>query len=113
MKELVAEVEEEANHPVVVEEAEAATVVVVTAEEMVAKIESARSAADEILVIARTDAIAVEGLERALDRAERYVEAGADVLFVEAPRDDLEVVDLVLPPQLNYTVARAAGRPAS
>jgi 2-methylisocitrate lyase-like PEP mutase family enzyme len=38
------------------------------------------------LIVARTDAVAVEGLEAALDRAEAYVEAGADVLFVEAPR---------------------------
>ncbi len=40
----------------------------------------------ETLVIARTDAIAVEGIDAALDRAEIYLEAGADVLFVEAPR---------------------------
>ena len=55
--------------------------------EMVAKIKAAldaRASAD-MLLIARTDAIAVEGFERALDRAEAYVEAGADVLFVEAP----------------------------
>jgi 2-methylisocitrate lyase-like PEP mutase family enzyme len=54
---------------------------------MVAKIKAAldaRASAD-MLLIARTDAIAVEGFERALDRAEAYVEAGADVLFVEAP----------------------------
>lgn len=38
------------------------------------------------LVIARTDAVAVEGLDAALERAERYAEAGADVLFVEAVR---------------------------
>ena len=39
------------------------------------------------MIIARTDAIAVEGFEAALDRAERYHEAGADVLFIEAPED--------------------------
>jgi 2-methylisocitrate lyase-like PEP mutase family enzyme len=39
----------------------------------------------ETLVIARTDAIAVEGFSAALDRAEAYREAGADVIFVEAP----------------------------
>ena len=45
----------------------------------------------ETLVIARTDAVAVEGFERAIERAARYREAGADILFVEAPktRDDL------------------------
>lgn len=39
------------------------------------------------LLIARTDAIAVEGFEAALDRADAYLDAGADVLFIEAPRD--------------------------
>ena len=38
------------------------------------------------VIIARTDAIAVEGFEAALDRAEAYLAAGADILFVEAPR---------------------------
>lgn len=41
---------------------------------------------DDLLVIARTDAIAVEGFEAALDRAALYREAGADVLFIEAPQ---------------------------
>ncbi len=39
------------------------------------------------LIIARTDAIAVEGYSAAIDRAEAYLEAGADVLFVEAPQN--------------------------
>lgn len=55
--------------------------------EMVAKIRAAvdaRSDADFVL-IARSDAIAVEGFEPALERAAAYKEAGADVLFVEAP----------------------------
>ncbi|WP_373051411.1 isocitrate lyase/PEP mutase family protein, partial [Thalassovita aquimarina] len=43
-------------------------------------------ASEDTLIIARTDAIAVEGFEAAIDRAEAYVEAGADVLFIEAPR---------------------------
>lgn len=38
-------------------------------------------------IIARTDAIAVEGFEQALERAEAYLDAGADVLFIEAPQD--------------------------
>jgi 2-methylisocitrate lyase-like PEP mutase family enzyme len=38
-----------------------------------------------MLIIARTDAAAVEGFEKALDRGAAYVEAGADMLFVEAP----------------------------
>jgi 2-methylisocitrate lyase-like PEP mutase family enzyme len=61
----------------------------VSASEMVGKIKAALDArrSDEMLIVARTDAIAVEGFERALDRARLYAEAGADVLFVEAPRD--------------------------
>jgi 2-methylisocitrate lyase-like PEP mutase family enzyme len=49
---------------------------------------------DETLVIARTDALAVEGFERALERAALYQEAGADVLFVEAPQtmDQLQAI---------------------
>ncbi|MFP6773167.1 MAG: oxaloacetate decarboxylase [Alphaproteobacteria bacterium] len=61
----------------------------VPAAEMVGKIKAALDArqSDETLIMARTDAIAVEGLDAALDRAERYREAGADILFVEAPQD--------------------------
>ncbi|WP_102107902.1 isocitrate lyase/PEP mutase family protein [Oceaniglobus roseus] len=43
-------------------------------------------ASDETLIVARTDAIAVEGFSAAVDRAGAYIEAGADVLFIEAPR---------------------------
>ena len=54
---------------------------------MAGKIRAAVDArkSDGMLVIARTDAVAVEGLAAALDRAEAYVDAGADMLFVEAP----------------------------
>jgi len=41
----------------------------------------------DTLIIARTDAIAVEGIDAAFERAEAYIAAGADVLFIEAPRD--------------------------
>jgi 2-methylisocitrate lyase-like PEP mutase family enzyme len=65
----------------------------VSAGEMCSKI---RAAVDtrhsrETLIVARTDAVAVEGFDRAVERAMLYCEAGADVLFVEAPRtrDDL------------------------
>jgi 2-methylisocitrate lyase-like PEP mutase family enzyme len=40
----------------------------------------------DLVLVARTDALAVEGLESALERARAYVAAGADVIFVEAPR---------------------------
>ena len=61
----------------------------VSKEEMIGKLHAALdSRADPAtLIIARTDAIAVEGLDSALQRAHAYVDAGADVLFVEAPQD--------------------------
>ncbi|WP_019998979.1 isocitrate lyase/PEP mutase family protein [Aureimonas ureilytica] len=61
----------------------------ISAQEMVGKVKAAADArtSDETLLIVRTDAIAVEGFERALERAHLYEEAGADVLFIEAPRD--------------------------
>jgi 2-methylisocitrate lyase-like PEP mutase family enzyme len=60
---------------------------VISAAEMVGKLKAALDArkSPEMLIIARTDAAAVEGFERALDRASAYAEAGADMLFVEAP----------------------------
>lgn len=60
----------------------------ITKDEMVQKVKAAvdtRRDSDFVFVI-RTDAIAVNGLEDALDRALAYQEAGADVIFVEAPR---------------------------
>jgi len=62
--------------------------VLIPAAEMVGKIKAATDARAlrETLIIARTDAVAVEGFERAIARAGLYREAGADVLFVEAPR---------------------------
>jgi 2-methylisocitrate lyase-like PEP mutase family enzyme len=61
---------------------------VISAAEMVGKLRAALDARGtrDTLIIARTDAAAVEGFTAALERAERYLEAGADVLFVEAPR---------------------------
>ncbi|MEL6374502.1 MAG: isocitrate lyase/PEP mutase family protein [Pseudomonadota bacterium] len=64
--------------------------------EMVGKVRAACDARanEATLIIARTDAIAVEGLEPALERAQAYLEAGADVLFIEAPRthDEMRTV---------------------
>ena len=61
----------------------------VSREEMAGKIRAAAASrgSQEFLIIARTDAVAVEGLDAALTRADAYLEAGADLLFVEAPRD--------------------------
>lgn len=60
---------------------------VVPADEMAAKIRAAVDARrdGDLLVIARTDARAVDGFEAAIERAARYADAGADVTFVEAP----------------------------
>lgn len=60
---------------------------VVSADEMVGKIHAAVDARRSIrtLIVARTDAAAVEGLAAALDRAACYRDAGADLLFIEAP----------------------------
>ena len=64
--------------------------------EMAGKIRAAVDArtSEATLVIARTDAIAVEGFEAACDRAALYIEAGADILFIEAPqtRAQLEAI---------------------
>lgn len=69
---------------------------VIPAAEMVGKIRAAvdARASPETLIVARTDAAATDGLDQALDRARLYAEAGADLLFVEAPRsrEDLAAV---------------------
>ncbi len=61
--------------------------------EMQQKIRAAKEAGidPDILLIARTDALAVEGFDRAIERAQAYAEAGADVLFVEAPTSVAEI----------------------
>lgn len=64
---------------------------VIDAAEMAGKIRAAADARSRALIVARTDAAAVDGLEAALDRARLYAEAGADVLFVEAPRTEAEL----------------------
>lgn len=60
---------------------------VISKEEMVGKIKAALDARkdENLAIIARTDAIAVNGVEDAIDRAFAYYEAGADIIFVEAP----------------------------
>jgi 2-methylisocitrate lyase-like PEP mutase family enzyme len=60
---------------------------VVPAREMAQKLRAAREATSDgdLVLIARTDALAIEGLDAAIERAAVYAEAGADVIFVEAP----------------------------
>ena len=66
---------------------------VIAAEEMMAKIRAAADArsSQDFLIIARTDARAVHGFDSAIDRATKWIEAGADVTFVEAPESLDEV----------------------
>jgi 2-methylisocitrate lyase-like PEP mutase family enzyme len=66
---------------------------VIGAQEMAAKVRAAVEARSqpEFVIIARTDARAVEGLDQALERARLYREAGADVLFIEALVNEAEV----------------------
>ena len=69
---------------------------VVPAGEMAAKVSAAVAArrSDEFLIIARTDARAVEGLEAALERARLYRQVGADALFIEAPQSTEEIEEV-------------------
>ena len=68
----------------------------IAAQEMAGKIKAACDARADAgtLIIARTDAVAVEGLEAALKRAVLYRDAGADVLFVEAPGSTAQLTDI-------------------
>jgi len=65
----------------------------IPASEMVQKLRAAVEARrdPDFVIIARTDARAVEGIEAAIERGHRYREAGADVIFVEAPQSEIEI----------------------
>ena len=81
--------------------------VLIAADEMAGKIRAMVDARRSrgTLVIARTDAIAVEGFERAIERAALYRDAGADMLFVEAPKTRVELERI--PPALGDVPAMA------
>ena len=72
---------------------------VIPAAEMVAKIKAAVDARTDpdLLIVARTDAIAVEGFDAAMDRAHAFREAGADVGFVEAPTTPEQIAAIATP----------------
>ncbi|MDA3130260.1 methylisocitrate lyase [Aliibacillus thermotolerans] len=57
---------------------------IVSTEEMVQKIKAIKEVAPTLVVVARTDAVSVEGVDSAILRAQEYVEAGADIIFTEA-----------------------------
>jgi 2-methylisocitrate lyase-like PEP mutase family enzyme len=70
---------------------------VIPAQEMVAKVRAAvaaRSTPQAVYVIARTDALEPEGMRKALKRGEKYLEAGADALYVEGLHDDKELTEV-------------------
>jgi carboxyvinyl-carboxyphosphonate phosphorylmutase len=69
---------------------------VIPKEDMVEKVAAAKDAKrnKDFLIIARTDAIAVEGVESAIERAKEYYRAGADMIFVEAP-ESMEQIRLI------------------
>ena len=69
---------------------------VVPVAEMVQKLKAVRDTLHDadFVVIARTDALAVEGFDAALDRAAAYLEAGADMIFVEAPTSEAEIAEI-------------------
>ncbi|MEP3048629.1 MAG: isocitrate lyase/phosphoenolpyruvate mutase family protein [Roseibium sp.] len=68
----------------------------ISASEMAGKVKAMADvrSSSETLIIARTDAIAVEGFLAAIDRAEAYLEAGADVLFIEAPQSREQLTEI-------------------
>ena len=76
----------------------------IPAGEMASKIKAAVDArhSSETLIIARTDAVAVEGFDRAVERALLYRDTGADVLFVEAPKARDELAKIVK--QVGHTL---------
>ena len=69
---------------------------VVPTDEMVQKLKAVRDALHDpdFIVIARTDALAVEGFSAALERASAYIAAGADMIFVEAPTSESEIAEI-------------------
>ena len=74
---------------------------IISTQEMVSKLKAAVDARKDpdLMILARTDARAVEGFEAALDRARAYQEAGADFLFIEAPlnREELLAIPSAVP----------------
>ena len=87
---------------------------VVPVEEMVSKVKAACDARmdQDLVIIARSDAIAVEGLQAALDRTAAYQEAGADAVFLDAPGpDDLALIPPRFSVPVVYNVAASGKTP--
>ncbi|RLC59224.1 MAG: carboxyvinyl-carboxyphosphonate phosphorylmutase [Chloroflexi bacterium] len=88
---------------------------VIPAEEHAAKIRAARDARGDarLMITGRTDALETHGVEEAIRRALMYKEAGADVLFVEGPRDRKELAEIGrrLPPPLAVNLIEGGRTP--
>ena len=69
---------------------------VISRAEMMQKIHAAVNARvdSDLVIVARTDAIAVNGFDDAMERAAAYIEAGADMIFVEAPRSREQIAEI-------------------
>jgi 2-methylisocitrate lyase-like PEP mutase family enzyme len=67
---------------------------VISVDEMIQKIHAAVKVRKEMLIIARTDSIATHGMDEAVQRANQYARAGADVIFVEAPTQKEQIAEL-------------------
>jgi len=69
---------------------------VISRAEMMQKIHAAVDARvdSDLVIVARTDAIAVNGFDDAMERAAAYIEAGADMIFVEAPRSREQIAEI-------------------
>ena len=72
---------------------------VISADEMAQKVHAAVRARKEMLIIARTDSLATHGIDESIRRANLYARAGADIIFVEAPTQKDQIVQL--PKQIN------------
>ena len=87
----------------------------IPADEMAAKIRAGLDARHDkdFVLIARTDALAVEGFERAIERCKRYEEAGADMIFLEAPTqmDELAAIPKAFARPTLYNMASSGKTP--
>ena len=85
----------------------------IPAGEMVGKLQAALDARrdHDMVIIARSDAISVEGVERAMERAERYLNVGVDMLFLEGPRslDDMHAIVARFGKRIPLMLAMTAG----
>ena len=88
----------------------------VTSDEMVMKIKAATDARrdDDLVIVARTDALTVDGIDAALRRAESYAAAGADCIFVEGPRtiEEAARIGKAIDKPLVYNITPTGSVPA-